>query len=104
MIRVSFRMRQGQLIGFSLTGHAEAGPAGEDIVCAAVSSAAYMTANTVTDVLHVPAQIAVEEGHMELSVPGDPTVCQAILSGFRLHILALQDQYPAHIGVTDTTE
>lgn len=104
MIKVRFRMRQGQLTGFSLTGHAEAGPAGEDIVCAAVSSAAYMTANTVTDVLHIPAEVAVDEGYMELTVPGDPAACQALLSGFRLHILALQDQYPAHIRATDTTE
>ena len=40
MIRIRFRTQQGQISGFTLTGHAGAGAAGEDIVCAAVSSAA----------------------------------------------------------------
>ena len=35
----------GLLSGFSVTGHAGAGEYGQDIVCAAVSSATYMTAN-----------------------------------------------------------
>lgn len=91
-------------MGFVLSGHAAAGPYGEDIVCAAVSSAAYMTANTVTDILHIPARVVATEGHMELSAECDPAECQAILSGFRLHLQALQAQYPQHICVTDTNE
>ncbi len=104
MIRVRFRMRQGQLTGFSLSGHADAAPAGEDIVCAAVSSAAYMTANTLTEILRLPAEISVGEGSMEVALTGDATAAQAILSGFRLHIQALQDQYPTCISAADTTE
>lgn len=97
-------MRQGQLTGFSLSGHADAAPAGEDIVCAAVSSAAYMTANTLTEILRLPAEISVGEGSMEVSLTGDAATAQALLSGFRLHIQALQDQYPACISAADTTE
>ena len=104
MIRVFFRTERGRLTGFSRSGHADAAPAGEDIVCAAVSSAAYMTANTVTEVLRLPAEISVGEGSMEVALTGETAAAQAILSGFRLHILALQDQYPACIRVTDTTE
>ena len=97
MIRINFRTRQGALCGFRITGHAGAGSAGEDIVCAAVSSAAYMTANTITDILSLPADIAVDDGFMDVTVTGDTAACQALLSGFRMHIEALQDQYPKRV-------
>ena len=71
MISVTFRMREGSLTGFTVSGHAGAGSAGRDIVCAAVSSAVYMAANTVTDVLHCPADITVGDGLLSLDIPGD---------------------------------
>ena len=51
MISVAFLTPpEGGVLGFSMEGHAEYGEAGEDIVCAAVSSAAYLVVNTLTDV------------------------------------------------------
>ena len=38
----------GNLVGFVMEGHAGYADPGEDSVCAAVSSVAYMTANTIT--------------------------------------------------------
>ena len=102
MIRVTFRTRREQTVGFCISGHAGSAPAGEDIVCAAVSSAAYMTANTVTDVLHIPAAVTVEDGRMELTVEGDAEPCQAVFAGFRLHIKALQEQYPDRVHLMNT--
>ena len=97
MIRIHFRTRQEQLIGFRIDGHAGAGTAGEDIVCAAVSSAAYMAANTLTEVLSLPADITVEDGLMDLTITGDATAAQAILSGLRLHLTALHEEYPRRV-------
>ena len=37
----------GNLVGFVMEGHAGYADPGEDIVCAAGSSVAYMTANTI---------------------------------------------------------
>ena len=70
MISVEFfTTESGELIGFQIRGHA-GGIQGQDIVCAAVSSAAYMTANTITEILHVDASVAVaEEGEMYLRIP-----------------------------------
>ncbi len=94
MIRVTFRCD-----GFRVTGHAGAGVAGEDIVCAAVSSAAYMTANTITEILGATAAITVDDGLMDLTVTHGAEACQTILAGFRLHIEALQDQYPSRVHI-----
>ncbi len=102
MIRIEYRVQKGAKCGFRISGHAGAGTAGNDIVCAAVSSAAYMTANTITEILGQPAAITVEEGLMELTVTGDLDRCQDILSGFCLHLQALQDQYPQRVHLTIT--
>ena len=92
----------GLLTGFSVSGHAGAGAFGEDIVCAAVSSATYMTANTITEIAGQPADIAVSDGHLSLRITGDPLPCQVILSGFRLHIQAMQEEYPQRIQLMNT--
>ena len=101
MIRVSFKAAHGQLCGFHITGHAD-GEMGQDIVCAAVSSAAYMTANTITEILSVPADIAVDDGLMDLTVTDRVDACQTILGGFRLHLQALEEQYPARVHLMNT--
>ena len=97
MIRVRFQTAGDQLIGFSLSGHAGAGEYGQDIVCAAVSSAAYMTANTITEIVGAAADIAVDDGRMDLTVTSRIKDCQNILSGFQLHIQALSEEYPTRI-------
>ena len=102
MIRVRFTTADGLLSGFTVKGHANAGVYGQDIVCAAVSSAAYMTANTITDVLCQPADITVDEGYMSLLITGDLPTCQAVLAGFRLHIQAMQQEYPQGVQLMNT--
>ncbi|MBE6807545.1 MAG: ribosomal-processing cysteine protease Prp [Ruminococcaceae bacterium] len=97
MIRVRFQTDDGLLTGFSLSGHAGAGEYGQDIVCAAVSSAAYMTANTITDIVGAPADITVDDGRMELTVTALIEDCQDVLSGFQLHIQTLSEAYPKRI-------
>ena len=94
-------LRDGRMIGFSLNGHADAGEAGEDIVCAAVSSAAYLIANTITEILHVPAEISEDDGEMRLLIREEKylSTCRDCLAGFRLHMTGLEEQYPDNISV-----
>ncbi len=101
MIRVSFKAAHGKLCGFRITGHA-GGEMGQDIVCAAVSSAAYMTANTITDILCASADITVDDGRMDISVTDRVDDCQSILGGFRLHLQALEEQYPKRVHLMNT--
>ena len=89
-------------VGFRISGHSGFSKEGTDIVCAAVSSAAYLTANTITDVIGVSAEISVEDGLMLFRIPEKgAAVCGALLKGFRLHMAALQKQYPKNIELTD---
>ena len=99
MIKARF-FNQGELLtGFEVKGHG-GGEAGTDIVCAAVSSAVYMTANAITDVLLVDADVKVEDGYLYFEVkPMSDT--QAILKGLQLHLISLSQDYPKNIKVTN---
>ena len=71
---------------------------------ASVSSAAYMTANTITEILRLNAAVMVdEEGEMLVRLQErDQKAGRDILSGFKLHMLALEEQYPRNIHVNYT--
>ena len=102
MIRVRFHTADDAIVGFTLDGHAGAGVSGQDIVCAAVSSAAYMTANTVTEIIGATADVTVDDGYMRVMLTDKIDGCQDILSGFRLHLEALQEQYPNRVHLMNT--
>ncbi len=104
MIRAEFFVtHKQQLTGFHISGHADYADAGEDVVCAFVSSAAYLTANTITEVIGVKAAAEAEEGDMLVRVKEkDAERCREVLEGLRLHLLNTEEQYPDHIQVIIT--
>ena len=91
----------GRLAGFTIRGHADYGEAGSDIVCAAVSSAAYLVVNTVTDVLHeTPLALRAEEGDLYFRAEQkDEETCRPLLEGLKLHLQQLEEQFPDHLRV-----
>lgn len=101
MTSVKFSADKGLICGFKISGHCSVD--GDDeigkLICATVSSAAYMTVNTITDVIGDKADITVGDGEMFLHVnsPSDATV--KILRGFKLHIEQLCDQYGNNIRI-----
>ena len=102
MIRVDFLTDKDLLCGFRISGHA-GGVEGTDIVCAAVSSAAYLVANTVTEILNIDAQINCEDGFMSCLVSNEEAKqCKVLFEGLRLHLSALAEEYPRKIDVRNT--
>lgn len=102
MTRATFVRKDGLLCGFTLRGHAGAGVSGTDVVCAAISSAAYLAANTITEICRCPADTEAQDGFLMVSVE-EPAGCQDILLGLRLHLGQLQQQYPRQL-VVETIE
>lgn len=106
MIKVRFLIKSNRVIGFDISGHAGFAQAGSDIVCAAVSSAAYMTANTVTDVICSEATVYCTENSFYLLLRNEDEISLSLLEGLKLHLTELSKQYPRNIriiygGVTD---
>ena len=55
MINVKFFKADDVLIGFEAEGHSMSAPKGEYLICAFVSSACLMAANTVTEIIGADA-------------------------------------------------
>ena len=100
MINIRFINSGKTITGFELSGHSGYAEQGSDIVCAAVSSAAYMAVNTVTDILNLNADISVDDGFLRMKLTSqDALKAQDVLRGFELHITELLKQYQSNIKV-----
>ncbi len=100
MIKVSFVIKRGLIRSFTVEGHSGFDEQGSDIVCAAVSSAAYMTVNTITDVLNLRPALKAKDGYMTIKLSSKQSEkAQAVLAGFRLHLTELGKIYKENITV-----
>lgn len=100
MISVAIKTKNGLITGFRISGHSGYSEQGSDIVCASVSSAAFMTANTITDVMCLDADISCSDGFMSLELTQqNAEKASGILQGFKLHITELSKQYKKYIKV-----
>ncbi len=92
-----------KLCGFQISGHSSVNCDDEvgKIVCAAVSSAAYMTANTITEIIGDKADARVDEAQMYFKVknPSDATV--KVIKGLQLHLTELSMQYSNNIKILE---
>ena len=100
MIRTVFRLHENRVTGFSVKGHSGTAARGSDIVCAAVSSAAYMTVNTLTEIMGLQPEIEVRDGYLHCFLTEESDGAGDILAGFRLHMRELAEQYPKAIKIT----
>ena len=108
MTTVTFLTEESRIIGFEVSGHSGYADAGEDIVCAAVTSAIRLVEATVNDVMGLCASVKVnqETAAISLRLPGGlaPTAestCQNLMTGLMVYLAQLHDEYPEHIEVLE---
>lgn len=103
MVRIQFFQQEKQLCGCTFSGHAGFAESGEDIVCASISSAVQLTANTLTEIFHINADIAVSENSITIKLP---ECCSEdgikILEGLKLQAELLKNDYPKFIQIKHT--
>lgn len=87
--------------GFKLSGHSTESAADltGKTVCSAVSSAAYMAANTVLEIIKDECEVSVDDAEMSLYLKTASEKSVAVLEGFFLHITELAKQYPDRIKI-----
>lgn len=95
MTKVSVKLENDRIKGFVVSGHSTENCDDLDgkLLCAAVSSAAYMTANGITEVAKSECDIEVEDGYMSLTLIKDSDAAQTVLRSFLIHIKQLTEQY-----------
>ena len=101
MTSVKFLADEKGLYGFEISGHSSKDCDDEigKIVCAAVSSAAYMAANTITEVIGDRADAQVDDAVMNFYVSGPDEKSIAVLEGLKLHLKELSNQYSNNIRI-----
>ncbi len=103
MTSVKFLADKNGLYGFEISGHSTKDCDDEvgKTVCAAVSSAAYMAANTITEIIGDTADARVSDGEMyfEVNNPSDAGV--KVLMGLQLHLTELSMQYSNNIKILE---
>lgn len=99
MIKIEFFSGINGLCGFEASGHAIGGDAGENVLCAYVTSACIMAANTVTEIIGLDADSQSDDGYLKLMIMENSAAAQDVLGGLKLHLTELQKEYPQSIKV-----
>lgn len=105
MTKVTFSSRGDMLLSVDLLGHAGYAEEGEDIVCAAISSAVMLTHALLFDVQKLPVDTLIEDegAHIRITLPQGAGLArgQDALNALRLHLTELEQTYPEFLSVME---
>ncbi len=108
MITATFHMEGGSIVSFQVEGHSGLAQAGEDVLCAAVTSAVRLVECAVNDVLGLEASVKVrtDRAFISLKLPGglgqtNESTCQTLMTGLMLYLTELHEEYPENIIVME---
>ena len=108
MTTVTFFTEGSRITGFEVKGHSGYAPEGEDIVCAAVTSAVRLAECAVNDVLGLEAAVKVREqdASISLKLPNglgqtNESTCQTLMAALMVHFVQLAEEYPDNLTVLE---
>ena len=108
MTTVTFRSEGSRIVGFEVQGHSGYATEGEDIVCAAITSAVRLVDCAINDVLGLEAAVKVREkdASISLKLPAKlgqtaESTCQTVLTALMVHFVQLSEEYPENISVLE---
>ncbi len=112
MTKVVFYKSNGIYYGFDVEGHTGLADAGEDILCAAISSMTMFVINAIEHTYHSSAVYTVDEDHatITLKAPGafinvsDEKTAFAVsglITAYCKQLYELQDDYKKYLKVTE---
>ena len=105
MTKVTFSSQGGKLLSVDILGHAGYADEGEDIVCAAISSAVMLTHALLFDVQRIPVDTLIEDdgAHIRITLPEGAGMYrgQDALQALRLHFTELEQNYSEFLSVME---
>ena len=108
MTTATFHTEGDRIVGFTVKGHSGLAEEGEDILCAAVTSAVRLTECAVNEVLGLGAAVKVKEkdASISLKLPGSlgdtaESACQTILAAMMVYFTELHEEYPDNLLVLE---
>ncbi|CQR47999.1 hypothetical protein BN1058_02337 [Paraliobacillus sp. PM-2] len=109
MINVTiYRKSNKKVSAFELSGHAESGPAGHDLVCAAVSAVSFGSVNAMIKLCEIEPIIdqGGEGGYLYVTLPTQVTGVtfervQLLLEGMIVSLETIARDYGQYITISD---
>ena len=103
MTKVKFYADKIGLIGFEISGHSsfDCDDINGKIVCSAVSSAAYMAANTIEEIVGDKCEAIVDDALMNVKILNPSDTSRKVLKGLKLHLTELSKQYSDRIVIME---
>ena len=108
MTTAEFHTEGSRITGFTIRGHSGYASEGEDIVCAAITSAVRLVECAVNDVLGLEASVKVrqKDASITLKLPAqlgqtNESTCQTLLAALMVHLVQLAEEYPDSITVME---
>jgi uncharacterized protein YsxB (DUF464 family) len=104
MIKVkTFRNSSNLLLGFAISGHANAAPHGQDIICAAVSILAQTAVFGLERHLRREISLDMAHGKLAFELSGNPDeLTNAVLETALLGLKEIAKEYPKRVRIFDT--
>lgn len=108
MIHITFKKdKNKQWVSYEITGHANFSDSGTDIVCAAVSTLAIVTCNSLEQIAHYQPIVDVEEefgGYLYVEILSDlsddqKSISQILLENLYLGLVAVSNDYPDFVDI-----
>lgn len=98
MIKSKFVYKNEKLNEILVTGHALYKKHGQDIVCAAVSTAILVTANAIEHLgLNQKIDLTIEEGYFKLTANVYDSIIYGLMENLEYTLNDLEKQYPKYI-------
>ncbi|MCT8137526.1 ribosomal-processing cysteine protease Prp [Anaerobacillus sp. CMMVII] len=103
------RESDNNIRSFEMSGHANSGPHGQDIVCAGASAVSFGTVNAIDTLCNVQLEVDMDNdgGFLRCTVPTDLDVqtyekVQLLLEAMVVSLTSIAEQYAKHIKIRET--
>lgn len=108
MTSVTFESEGSRLVSLTLSGHSGLADAGEDILCAAITSAVRLLECALNDVmgLEVAVRQRPQDAFLSLKLPAGlveetDVLCQTLLAATMVYFVQLAEEYPDNMIVLE---
>ncbi|SDI92833.1 ribosomal-processing cysteine protease Prp [Salimicrobium halophilum] len=104
MITANFFSSGERILGYEISGHAESGPYGQDLVCAAVSGVTFGATNALMEVADCDPEIEQggEGGYLKVTLTGEDRTkeqAQTLLEGLLISLRTIEQDNSQYITI-----
>lgn len=109
MTKIEILKKNGRIVKYKATGHAEYANHGEDIVCAAISTNLQLPLAGLTEILGLIPKFEISDGNLEVDIRGldlqnkDREV-SILLESMLLMLKELTKEYPKYLKLVEKEE